>query len=433
MLCQPLSEDQFGPVITDNYYLSRQFWFELDQHQANKLISMFSSSPVAANTTVLKSTAKSDTVFKGTYLSKSWQKGGRTAGPTSDVNLANQEQGKIGGASSCDDSDLSGQSKSLECEDYVAEQEHKITMDEQEHKITKMTLNSGHSYSYIVHNMDHSIVHSEQDHTEQSSLDTHGLNVENRSLDKLYNDEAVDQCMKISKGQHSFLPDMGKMCTSHAQSDVNCALKNSCSDVGRHLLDIMVNDKVANDHEHRVVQTTEYFLQPYCSVEEDQSSFCPQKKWNDLYETSITCTEKVEDKEIDTLDSEQNLPTLDQVNGLCAPLSNSPGVDGEGNSLQDCMDEYGQHCEQFDCLKQQIKTLYSSVSTDSDPCVPKNSPCESLSAAYARWGGRQLGTKAIEGNSSWSDRSEIENRCLSEAELSDVKSTGHQFIVDKVT
>ncbi|KAF3433326.1 hypothetical protein FNV43_RR24428 [Rhamnella rubrinervis] len=43
MRCQPLLEDQFGPIIASNYYEPKLFWFELDQDQTNKLISMFSS------------------------------------------------------------------------------------------------------------------------------------------------------------------------------------------------------------------------------------------------------------------------------------------------------------------------------------------------------------------------------------------------------
>lgn len=44
--CQPLLEDQFRPIIADNYYEQRLFWFELDRAQTRNLISLFSSSPV---------------------------------------------------------------------------------------------------------------------------------------------------------------------------------------------------------------------------------------------------------------------------------------------------------------------------------------------------------------------------------------------------
>ncbi|KAI3519713.1 hypothetical protein L1887_08928 [Cichorium endivia] len=44
--CHPLSENQFGPVIAENYYEKQLFYFELDHNQTNKLISLFTSSPV---------------------------------------------------------------------------------------------------------------------------------------------------------------------------------------------------------------------------------------------------------------------------------------------------------------------------------------------------------------------------------------------------
>ncbi|GAB2223901.1 hypothetical protein Droror1_Dr00004646 [Drosera rotundifolia] len=44
--CASLSEDQFGPIITGNYYEHNHFWFELDKKQTQQLISLFSQSPV---------------------------------------------------------------------------------------------------------------------------------------------------------------------------------------------------------------------------------------------------------------------------------------------------------------------------------------------------------------------------------------------------
>ncbi|GAB4827658.1 hypothetical protein Ancab_034543 [Ancistrocladus abbreviatus] len=45
--CQPLTEDQFKPIIAGNYYEQNLFWFELDKTQTNELKSLFSRSPVA--------------------------------------------------------------------------------------------------------------------------------------------------------------------------------------------------------------------------------------------------------------------------------------------------------------------------------------------------------------------------------------------------
>ncbi|KAL3617442.1 hypothetical protein CASFOL_037763 [Castilleja foliolosa] len=45
--CQPLSENQFKPIIADNYFEPKHFYFELDRAQASKLISMLSSAAAA--------------------------------------------------------------------------------------------------------------------------------------------------------------------------------------------------------------------------------------------------------------------------------------------------------------------------------------------------------------------------------------------------
>nr|XP_043633728.1 uncharacterized protein LOC122604934 [Erigeron canadensis] len=44
--CRPLSEQQFGPIIANNYYETKHFYFELDHHQTNQLISLFEVNPV---------------------------------------------------------------------------------------------------------------------------------------------------------------------------------------------------------------------------------------------------------------------------------------------------------------------------------------------------------------------------------------------------
>ncbi|PSS33273.1 Kelch-like protein [Actinidia chinensis var. chinensis] len=58
MQCQPLLEDQFRPVIADNYYERRLFWFELDQAQTRNLISLFSLSPIDASASVPQNTTR---------------------------------------------------------------------------------------------------------------------------------------------------------------------------------------------------------------------------------------------------------------------------------------------------------------------------------------------------------------------------------------
>ncbi|XP_010692908.2 uncharacterized protein LOC104905945 [Beta vulgaris subsp. vulgaris] len=49
--CRALREEQFKPVLAENYssHEPNHFWFELDQAQTNKLISLFAASPLSQN------------------------------------------------------------------------------------------------------------------------------------------------------------------------------------------------------------------------------------------------------------------------------------------------------------------------------------------------------------------------------------------------
>ncbi|RZC44201.1 hypothetical protein C5167_037153 [Papaver somniferum] len=47
--CMPLSENQYKPIVIDNYYAEDYFWFELDHAQTGQLISLFESLPVAVS------------------------------------------------------------------------------------------------------------------------------------------------------------------------------------------------------------------------------------------------------------------------------------------------------------------------------------------------------------------------------------------------
>ncbi|XP_050287446.1 uncharacterized protein LOC126726263 isoform X1 [Quercus robur] len=62
--CQPLLEEQFKPIISDNYYSQNHFWFELDHAQASRLMSLLSSLVVAPSASVPQNTAKWKNIFQ---------------------------------------------------------------------------------------------------------------------------------------------------------------------------------------------------------------------------------------------------------------------------------------------------------------------------------------------------------------------------------
>ncbi|KAL6528570.1 hypothetical protein OROMI_029215 [Orobanche minor] len=62
--CQALMENQFKPIIMDNYYSQSHFWFELDHVQASKLLSKLSSLAVAPGTFIPQNPPKLTAVIK---------------------------------------------------------------------------------------------------------------------------------------------------------------------------------------------------------------------------------------------------------------------------------------------------------------------------------------------------------------------------------
>ncbi|GMI96412.1 hypothetical protein like AT5G01660 [Hibiscus trionum] len=62
--CRPLLEDQFKPIIADNYYSRSHFWFELDHVQTSKLMSLLASLTVSPSTYLPHNTAKWTNIFQ---------------------------------------------------------------------------------------------------------------------------------------------------------------------------------------------------------------------------------------------------------------------------------------------------------------------------------------------------------------------------------
>ncbi|XP_057784687.1 uncharacterized protein LOC131002029 isoform X2 [Salvia miltiorrhiza] len=47
--CRPLLEEEMRPIIANNYYTEKFFWFELDKEQTKRLMTLFKSSPCPEN------------------------------------------------------------------------------------------------------------------------------------------------------------------------------------------------------------------------------------------------------------------------------------------------------------------------------------------------------------------------------------------------
>ncbi|XAR55778.1 hypothetical protein NMG60_11035979 [Bertholletia excelsa] len=62
--CRPLSEEQFKPIIIDNYYSQNHFWYELDHTQTTKLCSLLASLAVAPGSFAPQNVTKRKTPFQ---------------------------------------------------------------------------------------------------------------------------------------------------------------------------------------------------------------------------------------------------------------------------------------------------------------------------------------------------------------------------------
>ncbi|XP_077214157.1 influenza virus NS1A-binding protein [Tasmannia lanceolata] len=73
--CKPLVENQFFPVIADNFYTPSHFWFELDHAQVAGLMSLFMSAPYSGPVVLPLSMSKTSNP-SNTLPSARWQSTG---------------------------------------------------------------------------------------------------------------------------------------------------------------------------------------------------------------------------------------------------------------------------------------------------------------------------------------------------------------------
>ncbi|KAL1290176.1 hypothetical protein HN51_058584 [Arachis hypogaea] len=161
MQFQPLSEVQFSPVIEDNYYLPKLFWFELDQVQTKKLISLFSAStPIAAQSIIPRSIPKlpsSNSAYDGRSYSSLLRNDVHSTG-----DLKNSQTRQI-----------------VPLSNSVTNSEY-----------------DGRSYSSLLRNDVHPTSDLKHIQTGQTSLETtHGLNGHNESVDEIDHKGALEQTM----------------------------------------------------------------------------------------------------------------------------------------------------------------------------------------------------------------------------------------------
>lgn len=90
--CCTLTEDQFRPIIADNYYEQNLFWNELDRSQTKKLVTLFTSSPYNENASFSKNSTKWNSLFYSLPTSNTGQASSYTQHTVLGANCTTSDQ-----------------------------------------------------------------------------------------------------------------------------------------------------------------------------------------------------------------------------------------------------------------------------------------------------------------------------------------------------
>ncbi|XP_057512962.1 uncharacterized protein LOC130795021 [Actinidia eriantha] len=101
--CQPLPEEQFKPIIIDNYYSQNHFWFELDHAQTSKLMSLLSCRAIASSTVPPRNATQWRTLFQAPPSHDRKEEGDGIKPPAFEVEIPHSSKSsKSNGSSSSD-------------------------------------------------------------------------------------------------------------------------------------------------------------------------------------------------------------------------------------------------------------------------------------------------------------------------------------------
>lgn len=205
--CQPLSENQFGPVIAENYYESNHFYFELDRLQAEKLICLFSAFPTTASTPFPMNTERRSTTFDASARPKTGQEGdGIKLNP---LNVSYTHQGDPECGSSYDDPPgLGAKSQML----GTTNDDWEVEKDTHEGRILEPSV--GRSYSAVVRNIGGSAANRSQSNIEggneeESGGESWSMETHHKEATQNWQLEAVDKTHSHDRPYSSAVPGMG--------------------------------------------------------------------------------------------------------------------------------------------------------------------------------------------------------------------------------
>ncbi|CAL0328315.1 unnamed protein product [Lupinus luteus] len=136
--CQPLSEDKFRPIIQDNYYTQKHFWFELDHIQTQKLNALLASLAIAPGNSAPQNIPRWTVVSRSRPLHETPREG--EASKTAETEIEQSAHSSMRSDSSENDSSLDRDIQPLDSHAAMKEvkQDHKDIMFM---KLKELTLN----------------------------------------------------------------------------------------------------------------------------------------------------------------------------------------------------------------------------------------------------------------------------------------------------
>jgi cell division protein FtsL len=302
MHCQPLLEDQFKPVIAENYYKPRLFWFELDRDQTKKLISLFSSSPVIADTSLAGNTQKWGSLFKASSV----QEGGSIEVPALEWNAHTGQ--------------ASAEWESRHGPDLWGEE---ALIDEEAAEKDEETGGHDRSYASVMRDVKTCPQKKWSDLCKDSNSSTATRKVED------FKTPALEL----------------KLPSTHQSN-----MKRESSGIAP----CLQKDEETGGHDRS-----------YASVMRDVKTSCPQKKWSDLLKdsNSSTATKKVKDFKTPAL--ELKLPSSHQSNMKWESSGVAPCLDGGCDLSDAATDDWGIYNDQLVGLGPNSEVPYSSAAAET--------------------------------------------------------------------
>ncbi|PON70273.1 BTB-kelch protein [Parasponia andersonii] len=384
MQCQPLVEDEFGPIITENYYESKLFCFELDPSQTEKLISLFSSSRTTASDAISTNMEKRSSLFNASSSMSHTRQGGEVGIGSNTFNVTNPDQ-----ANTKSESSLVEENQMLETipDGWEAENE--------EHEGGALKQNFGLSYSEILRNVGASAANSSRSNMGIG----HGTNVEEkrRSFEVRNKKESTDhrhEAPNIGWAFPSVLRNNGAAVRSDNFVFESGSRVHQGSGGQRRSLEAIDHKKSAQTFKTNVGDPRLSGDYSYSSVVRTVGTSHPQKNWNHFSKDSTAGDAGKEVKDIRLpVPRSTNLSSSDESN-LESELPRFGACLGNKGKCREAVADDSDNNQDHMDLRLINEVLNSPTDKEAPTSLSQCTPDETISTCLSKNKGKECTTAA---------------------------------------